>query len=266
MNDSSTTLIKEPIYFNTTGKWYTGKLPSFYDVSKLDSTEILEKNYSVIKEEILNFFEKHPNVIKPNYAPNGNNYKNEGWKNLSLYSFMIKHPHNIKYFPHLTKIVESIPNMITAQVVVLEPKTRVKAHFGETNALVRSHLGIVIPGKYPELGFRNKSEERCWEEGKVLAICTSHRHYVWNNTDRKRIILLVDTIHTDYIKNKYFIGTGILSSSTMKILVMKFPFTKKFPNWLVNFLHKLIMIPWAFVLLLQNKFNMPLTSLLLKLK
>lgn len=255
---------REPIYFYVTGKWYTGKLPNFYDVSTLSSTKILEDNYEKIKEEILSFYDRHANIIRPNNT--SRQYKEEGWKNLSLYGFMLRYPNHIKYFPFLGQLIETIPNLITAQIAVLEPHVRVKAHFGDTNALIRSHLGIVVPGQYPELGFRNGSQERCWEEGKVLAICIAHRHYVWNNTDKKRIVLIIDTIHPDYVDKKYLIATGILASAVMKIITYKFPFTKKFPEWLVLFFHSLIRIPFRIILFLQNSLNINLAPLLVKLK
>jgi len=116
------------------------------------------------------------------------------------------------------------------------------------------------------LGFRVKSEERCWEEGKVLAVCEANRHYVWNYTDRKRIILLVDTIHPDYVNKKYYICSGSLAVLVMKLISTKFPVTKKSPAWLVWIIHKILIFPIMIIILLQNKCNINLASFLLKFK
>ena len=145
--------------------------------------------------------------------------------------------------------------MVTAQIAVLRPHTRVKAHFGDSNAIIRSHLGIVVPGKYPELGFRNGSKERCWEEGKVLAICIAHRHYVWNNTDRKRIILLVDTINPLYVNKKLYICGGMLAAAILKTIATNFPITKKTPAFLVRLLHQPITWGFMVILFMQNNLN-----------
>lgn len=254
----------EPIYFYLYGNWYKGKMPNFYDTSALSSTEILESNYLTIKEEILNFYRKNENLIKPNNTPA--KYKEDGWKNFSLMAFGIKFPQHIKHLPQLYKISKEIPNIIGLQLAVLNPKVRVKAHFGDTNAIVRNHLGIVVPGKYPELGFRNGSQERCWEEGKVLAICISHRHYVWNNTEKKRLILIVDTIHPDYINYKYYVCSGLLASQTMKIFTSKFNFLKKTPKVITIIIHKLFIIPFYFSLIVQDKLNINLFNILMKLR
>ena len=193
----------EPIYFYLTGNWYKGKMPNFYDVSEFESTKILEKNYSLIKDEITHFYDTDKESLRPNFTPY--KYIEEGWRTINLRAFMLKYPDNMRKFPVIESIVSQIPHVVTVQVAVLSPQTRVKAHFGDTNAIIRNHLGVIIPGEYPDLGFRNGSKEKCWEEGKVLAICIAHRHYVWNYTNKKRIILLVDTIHPDYLRYKYFI-------------------------------------------------------------
>ncbi len=254
----------EPLYFYLTGNWYTGKMPNFFDVSNMESTKILESNYERIKAEVLDFYEKDSESLQPNFTPY--KYKEEGWRTINLYAVMLKYPEVIKKFPVIDEVARSIPNMVTAQVAVLNPHTRVKAHFGDSNAIIRSHLGIVVPGKYPDLGFRNGSKEKCWEEGKVLAICIAHRHYVWNNTDHKRIILLLDTINPDYVDKKLYICGGVLAAATLKTITTKFPFTKKTPAFLVRLLHQ--PITWAFmaILYMQNNMNFNFGTFRRKLK
>lgn len=243
----------EPLYFYLTGNWYTGKMPNFFDVSNMESTKILEQNYERIKTEILDFYEKDSESLKPNFTPY--KYKEEGWRTINLCAVMLQYPEVIKKFPVINEVVRSIPNMVTAQIAVLQPHTRVKAHFGDSNAIIRNHLGIVVPGKLPDLGFRNGSQERCWEEGKVLAICIAHRHYVWNNTDHKRIILLVDTINPAYVDKKYYICAGMLAAATFKGITTKFPITKKMPAPLVRFFHKPATWIYMLILYLQNNLN-----------
>lgn len=261
---SEESLIKEPLYFYLTGNWYKGKMPNFYDVSGFESTKILEDNYDSIKNEILAFFETSEDKFLPNFTPY--NYKEEGWRTINLYGFMLKYPNAIKDFPIIDNIVNQIPHMVTAQIAVLNPRTRVKAHFGDSNAIIRNHLGIVVPGSYPELGFRNGCKERCWEEGKVLAICIAHRHYVWNNTDKKRIILLVDTIHPKYIKQKYYICGGLLAASLLKLISTKFPKTKKTHPYIVIGFHRLLTLAFMAVLFSQNILKINLASVWSKFK
>lgn len=245
--------VREPLWFYLYNNWYTGKMPNFYDVSGFDSTKILESNYERLKKEILEFYETDSQSLVPNFTPYG--YKEEGWRTTTLYGFGLKRPEVIKKFPVVDEVARQIPNMVSAQIAVLNPHTRVKAHFGDSNVIVRNHLGIVVPGKYPDLGFRNGSKEQCWEEGKVLAICIAHRHYVWNNTDHKRIILIVDTIHKDYADKKTYVCAGLLAAVPLKMISTKFPVTKKAPKWMVYILHKMATAVFMVVLFVQNRIN-----------
>ena len=123
-----------------------------------------------------------------------------------------------------------------------------------------------MPGGLPDIGFRVKSDEKCWEEGKVLSICIANRHYVWNYTDKKRIILIIDTIHPDYKWKKYYIGAGLIASSIMKIIVTKNPKTRKIPHWFVRAFHKLMIPPIVLALLIQDKLKIDVGSFFMKLK
>ena len=121
--------------------------------------------------------------------------------------------------------------------------------------LLASHLGLVIPGKYPELGLRNGSQEQCWEEGKAFAITIAHRHYAWNYTDHKRIILMVDTIHQDFKTKKTWICALLLSSASMKFITTKFPVLKKTPEFVPKFFHPVIGSCYYIFLIIRYRLN-----------
>lgn len=255
---------KESLFFNITGNWYKGKLPSFYDASQLKSTAIIENNYSQIKEEILKFYTHDQDKFEPMYVPH--KYVDVDWVVYNFYGFMLKYPEKLKNFPVLDKVLRQIPDMVSAQISVLKPHTRIKAHISGSNSLIRSHLGILIPGEYPDLGIRINTEERCWEEGKVIAFTESHRHYAWNNTDFTRIVLLIDTIHPQYSNKKYYICASSLSILILKMITTKFPLTKKCPKTLVFIFHKIFMMPFYIIFFLQDKFNIYIASFLQKFK
>lgn len=253
----------EPLWFYTKN-WYTGNKPNFYDVSTLASTKMLEDNYEAIKKEILDFYDREGQEMRPNFTPY--NYKDDGWRTVDVMAFMLKYDKNIEKFPVTWGVVSKLPNVVTMQISMFKPHTRIKAHFGDSNAIVRSHLGIVVPGKYPELGFRNGTKEQCWEEGKVLALCIAHRHYAWNNTDRKRIILLVDCIHPDYADKQLYICASLLASQSLKLVTTKFAFTKKIPYFIVWPFFKIATLGFMVGLGMQNVFKIALGDLIDRIK
>lgn len=124
----------------------------FYDSSKWELTKLLKDNYAEIKEEILGYYGSSPSSLKSNFTPY--DYEEKGWKTVNLYTYGYRYSDHCKQFPFLDSIVKQIPGMTMCQIAVLEPGVRVKAHLGDTNAIIRNHIGITVPGKLPELGLK----------------------------------------------------------------------------------------------------------------
>lgn len=228
----------EPIFYTYRGKWYTGKFPTYYNSYDFRFAKEFEENYPLIKQEFERYYAQKSSDIKTFYIPHG--FTVDGWKILTLWGYLNHKIFIFKHFPTLKKILKKYPEIISMQISILQPNTRVKAHFGGSNALVRHHLGLYIPGKYPDLGFNLKNEVRVWEEGKLLSFCESHRHYVWNYTQEKRAVLMFDTIHPLYKKKKYAIVAGVTSILIMVILLKKLPWLDKVSTRLEIISHKIL--------------------------
>lgn len=251
--------MREPIYFNLYGNWYKGSLPPFVPVEDTLATQLLKDNYAVIKDEIVSYYNSGKEGFAPMYVPH--DYQNINWQVLNFYGFTLKNIDNIKKFPKLNAVLLQIPNMVGAQISVLKPHTRILAHISGSNALIRYHLGILIPGKYPDIGIRVRTEDKCWEEGGVFAFSESHRHFAWNNTDKHRIVLLVDTIHPDYTDKKTYICAASLAIITMKMFTTQFPFLKKMPVWLTKLIFAVFLIPFYILFFLQDKLGIDISKI-----
>lgn len=226
---------REPVFLYSSRAWYKGREPRFYDVETLPGTKLLRDHYAAIKQEVEAFYAAHGAEMNANFTPYA--YREEGWKTVNLYSYFLRYPKNCAKFPVIDSVVRQIPGMCLAQVAVLKPHTRIKAHFGDTNVLVRSHLGLVVPGDLPDLGIQVGRERRCWREGDVLAIQIAHRHYAWNATDRHRIVLVVDTIRPEYFDERYRIASDVLAVIAMKWCATKLPVLKRLPRFAVRAIH-----------------------------
>lgn len=241
--------MESPFYYFVDG-WYKGPLTGFQDVSLLPGTAILENNYEALKKEIILYYEAHSSEIKPNYIPY--DYEPKGWKTINLYSYFLKYTSVCNTFPEVNRIVQQIPNASGVQIGILEPHSRIKAHMGDTNGLIRSHLGVRIPGTHPELGFRVGNEERCWEEGKVLGLCISHRHYAWNSTNHYRIVLVVDVIRDEYAHRKYEIASKTMAVVVLKHFTTRLPVLKKTPRFLAVVVRNLVSYFFRTLLFIQR--------------
>lgn len=250
----------EPVFYYVTRDWYKGSLPVFYDAATLPGTRILEDNWEVIKREVEEFYAAHAAELRPNFTPYA--YEERGWKTINLYSYFLRYSRHCALLPRTDEIVRRIPGMSMAQVAVIEPNTRLKAHFGDTNVVIRSHLGLRVPGTLPELGMRVRRQRVTWEEGKVFAFNIAHRHYAWNLTDRPRIALIVDVFRDEYRDRRYAIAGNALASIVTKALATRFPVLKKVPAPLAHAIHRPLGVGFRALLFLQRRFNFPADRLL----
>lgn len=72
---------------------------------------------------------------------------------------------------------------------VLAPKTRIPPHTGSSNVRTTVHLPLIVP---PGCGFRVGGETREWRKGEAWAFDDTIEHEAWNDSDQRRIILILD--------------------------------------------------------------------------
>ncbi|NNL65240.1 MAG: aspartyl/asparaginyl beta-hydroxylase domain-containing protein [Myxococcales bacterium] len=238
MAETAAGTAEEPVWYYIDGSWYKGTLPWFPDVRDAPATRILKENWKTIREEVEAAWEERPDRFQENFTPYA--WREAGWRTVNLHSYFLRSRENCKRFPRTAEIVERIPNMSLAQIAVLQPNTTLKAHFGDTNAVTRLHLGLIVPGGLPELGLRVARETRTWHEGEVFAITIAHRHKAWNHTDQHRVVLVVDVIRDEYVDQRYEIAAKALTAIAMKYCATKVPALKKLPRPLVRSIHTLL--------------------------
>jgi aspartate beta-hydroxylase len=71
---------------------------------------------------------------------------------------------------------------------------------------LRIHLALKTPQEsarqdpktgLPLCGIRCGTTVQCWAEGKALVLDDSYDHEVWNHTNEKRVLFLLDIWHPD---------------------------------------------------------------------
>ena len=246
----NTPTINEQVYYYLSNRWYGGKMPVFYDSSKWDLTEYLKSHFTEIKEEILRYYGSDPESLKSNFTPY--NYSENGWKTVNLYTYGYRYNDHCKEFPVLDSIVRNIPNMTMCQIAVLEPGVRVKANLGDTNAIIRNHMGIVVPGSLPEIGLRAGNIDQAWGEGEVFSFCIVHRHYAWNYTDKPRIVLIVDAMHPEFVEQKDQICAEAMALIAMKFVTTRIPILKKVPRPIKRTFQRILGLGFRFRTWLQR--------------
>jgi aspartyl/asparaginyl beta-hydroxylase (cupin superfamily) len=92
--------------------------------------------------------------------------------------------------PFTTSVIEQIPNLRTAGFSMLGAGCLINPHRGYTDAVLRCHLGLIVPDgdcalKVEETVYR-------WQEGKAFIFNDRLLHEAWNLTDHARYVLLLD--------------------------------------------------------------------------
>ena len=244
----------KPIYFLKEEDEYNGGQPYFYDSDHYPWVGILESNWTVIREEIADYIEGENDFtlssVNPPYLSGPNS-----WKNAYFFNFMWKTHENCKRFPRTYELLQSIPNLIFAEITILEPKARVLPHIGETNTTIRGHLGLKIPGKLPVCGIKVGDQKRSWEEGKVILFSDAHRHTVWNDSDERRFVLVFDVLRDEYAPRKLWVSANALGALTIKYFDEHYNFFKRLPDSLLNISHFFFSTLWFFYLPIQRRFS-----------
>jgi ornithine lipid ester-linked acyl 2-hydroxylase len=157
--------------------------PTFYETTEFAFPQTLETNWSKIQTELTALKGEHFVDWSERYL-----YK-EGWQTFGLYAFGVKIDKNCRLCPETTRLLEQIPDLLTAGFSALAPGTHIAPHTGYPDGVLRCHLGLVIPDN---CAIRVGDTTRSWQEGKCLIFDDTWEHEAWNKSERTRVILLLD--------------------------------------------------------------------------
>jgi len=233
---------------------YDGHHQYFYTPADFPGTLPLEENWKTIRDEVLeNLTDEEIDGIKnlnPPYLSSP-----DAWKNIYLYNFGWKKHKNCKRFPRTHALIKQVPNLTFAGITVLEPHARVLPHNGETNTIIRCHLGLRIPAPHPICGVRVGDEEQGWENGKITMFSDAHYHTAWNDSDERRFVLVFDIVRPEYAYMQHRVCANVLGALSLKYLYSKKPSLKKMPYSIIRTVHFFFSAFWYLYLPLQNRFS-----------
>jgi aspartyl/asparaginyl beta-hydroxylase (cupin superfamily) len=155
----------------------------FYDSSEFEFVNLLESHWRTIRQE-LDRLRQRDFIPWPEKHLYG-----KGWGVFGLYAFGIKIGKNCELCPETARLVETIPNLLTAGFSSLEPGTHIAPHTGYPDGVLRCHLGLIVPDG---CGIRVGPETRHWSEGKCLIFNDELEHEAWNRGVSTRVVLLLD--------------------------------------------------------------------------
>jgi len=228
MNHSSRPVIR---YFYSDYTHYESDEPALYNPEDYPEIKYVLNHYPEIRREADDYINRRFDIEYSNPSAPNMTYP-DSWKNVYFKNYLLRYEVGRKYFPNTYKLFEQNPAITLAGITTLAPKSRLMPHCGETNAIIRCHLGLKVPGKLPELGLKVKGQSVCWEEGKVFAFNDAFQHEAWNDTNDYRYVLVFDIMRPEFAKYRTWVCACCLGIEAMRFLLTKANVYEKTPLWL----------------------------------
>lgn len=206
---------------------YKGPEPAFSNKKEIEKIQILEENFKDIKKEFQAFISAQDKFTT--YFNKSTVSESTSWKTISLLYWNKPYKYNQKELPLLSSLIKEIPGCVSCSFSLLEPNSHIKPHCGDTNAIWRCHLPLIVPEPLPNTGFKVSNESRSWKEGEIMAFCDAHEHEAWNYTDKPRYVIILDIIRPEYRKKTNHICSVVLSSIALQKLAEKKYWLYKIP-------------------------------------
>lgn len=219
-------------------KSYKGIEPAFVDLLDDDINAFFSQNADSIQQEVLKFWKSKE--ISPYFNKQMVSEQN-GYKTLSLRWWSIEFYQNQAALPLLSKWMSKRSDVLTLSINVLESKTQILPHMGDTNAIVRGHYGIQIPESLPACGIRVRNDLKSWKNNAWLWFTDAHEHETWNNSDQTRIVLLMDVLKPEYYKNKRYVCATVMTSQFIQKRMEKWSWIKHLPPLIIRFMARALL-------------------------
>jgi beta-hydroxylase len=115
----------------------------------------------------------------------------ERWRSFFLWGYGIRSDRNCARCPETARVLERIPGLVTAMYSLMLPGAHVPRHTGPTKAIVTAHMGLIVPRDRDQCRMAIGDHEVVWQGGRVAIFDDMFPHEVWNDTEDRRVILLL---------------------------------------------------------------------------
>lgn len=225
---------------------YKGDEPPYSSPDVYKWSAEFENNYAEIKEELADFLAQNELT---SYFSASMVTKPGSWKTISLITWGIHMFKVKKHFPKICAVLNKYPEIVSASFSMLDAKSNILEHCGDTNAVYRCHLGIDVPAGLPECGIRVNGESRAWQNGKWFAFMDAYKHEAWNSTDKPRYVFIIDVMRPEFERSKSYVCATVRTSLLLQRRVKNLTKRPVFAKWAA-----LLLRPWVqFGIFMANK-------------
>jgi beta-hydroxylase len=152
----------------------------------------LSANWQMMREEALKLRDEgYIRTALHNNDIGFNSFFKRGWKRFYLKWYDQPLASAQALCPKTVELLNGIPAVKGAMFALLDPHSHLNPHRDPFAGSMRYHLGLVTPNS--DACFISVDGERYfWKDGEAVLFDETYIHFVENNTDETRIILLCD--------------------------------------------------------------------------
>lgn len=189
---------------------HVGDEPAYYDAEKLAWPLLIEAHWTQIRDEFAARFGDGRSL--ETFFDEAMINRHGAWKTHSLYVHGLRYHKNLESFPRTDALLRQIPGLVSASFSWLDPPSEIKPHHGDSNMIVRGHLGLVVPAGLPACGLEVDGEQRGWETGRMLLFCDAYIHRAWNLSSGPRLVMIIDVMLAEHRRALTDVCSQVLGS------------------------------------------------------
>ncbi|OAN79406.1 hypothetical protein A8B78_11775 [Jannaschia sp. EhC01] len=210
------------LWFSAFGGRYSGPEPDWYDRDDFAWVEELENNWEVMRDELLALVNRDAKRLGV-YYNHAMVFPPKAWRTMGLLFWTWRVHDNIRACPRTIEVLSRLPDVTSASLSALGPGSNINPHQGDTNAVIRIHLPLIVPAGLPECGFQVGNEARPWVEGQAMLFLDAKTHFAWNRSQGTRYVMILDVFRPEFSDRKAYVCANVLASITMQGFYQRFP-------------------------------------------
>ncbi len=183
----------------------------FIDPALFPWTAALEAGWADMRAELDAINDRGGEILPlAKVSPDHHRVAKDGkWKSFVFEAYGYHVPANRALCPKSAALIDQVPGLVLAMFSIMEPGTYVPLHKGVSKALINGHFALDVPEG--DCKIEVGGQVRGWEEGKLLLLDDTYPHQVWNNTERKRVVLLMQ-IRRPVGRFAHLVGSAFLAA------------------------------------------------------
>ncbi|OJW82903.1 MAG: hypothetical protein BGO69_02380 [Bacteroidetes bacterium 46-16] len=217
------------IWYSYKRSKYNGGTP-YYELAGKQWYDTLHAQLPEIKEKANTFLQNKGLDIREYFDPKM--VEGTKWESITFMFWGRRNERVIEQGADLYGYFRDIPGFVSLSISVLQPRTHIKPHHGDTDAIYRIHIPVYIPAALPDCGLKVAGIDKSWIENEMIVFNDACLHEAWNMTGSPRIVLIMDVIRDEFLPVQNRICQNVLSSFKYQYFTLKFKFIKKWPGWM----------------------------------